>query len=256
MASQVDVDARLLAVYEAVGVAAGRVVHLVVGPGLDAEAQLAAVQQLVGAAGTIVVRAATPSLLDSQAPFDPASTPAEDPLAEALRRRPGSRRGMHPFESYVALGAEADALVTGTGPHELGPETPPGRLVAKDALAVTAGLPPHAARAAGRLAEFAMAVPYRYVREVPHPIKRDGAMVMGTFYLHLPYRGIGLQLDDGAALFGRARASGLDLRTAVAGGITIAAWSMAAFYRLACAALRRDLYIGCITPPAVRPYRQ
>jgi aminoglycoside 3-N-acetyltransferase len=116
-------------------------------------------------------------------------------------------------------------------------------------------LPAPATQPARRLAEFSMAVPWRYVREMLHPVMRNGRVEIETFYVHVPYRGIGLDIDEGEALFDRVCAAGLAMQTADANGTPVTGLGMAAYYRLACAALRRDLYIGCIAAPTNLPYR-
>lgn len=244
----------LLDAFRKVGVSPDSIVWLMAGAEVASESLLADLRQATGPSGTLVADSATPSLLTSGAPFDAAVTPAENPLGEAVRRLPEARRSLHPFRSFAAQGPQAAALLDNAGPHELGPETPPGRLVASDALAVIVGSAPQ--NLAGRLAQFVMAVPYMYTREVLHPALFDGASVIMPFYLYAPYPDIGLEYDGGAALFERVCADGLALSSAEIAGMTVTAWRLAEFYRLACAALRTDLYLGCTSLPRTRPYRQ
>ncbi len=246
--------ANLREAFRKVGVSQGNIVCLATCPGIASEPVLTDIRQAIGPSGTIVADSATPSLLASGAPFDTAMTPAEDPLGEAVRRLPEARRSLHPFRSFAAQGPQAAALMENAGPHELGPETPPGRLVAREALAVTVGGTTQ--DVAGRLAEFAMAVPYRYTREILHPVRFDGATSARPFYLHLPWPDTGLEHDGGVALFERVCADGLTVRSTEIAGVEVSAWRMSEFYRLACAALRSNLYLGCTRLPQKRPYRQ
>jgi aminoglycoside 3-N-acetyltransferase len=247
-------ESELCAAYDQIGLTQGATVLVTAPEAFEIAPYLDALRQVIGPSGTLVADSATPSLLNSGAPFDAALTPAENPVGETARCLPAARRSLHPFHSFTAQGPQATALMDNAGPHELGPETPPGRLVASDALAVTVGSAPQ--NLAGRLAQFVMAVPYMYTREVLHPVICDRASAVMPFYLYVPYPDIGLEHDGGAALFERVCVDGLALRSTEIAGVTVTAWRLAEFYRLACAALRTDLYLGCTSLPRTQPYRQ
>ena len=61
--------------------------------------------------GTIVVATASTSLCNTENSFDPANTPSElGILTEFIRKQEGAVRSKHPFQSYAAIGAQADFI--------------------------------------------------------------------------------------------------------------------------------------------------
>ena len=138
---------------------------------------------VLGPAGTLVA----PTFSYRSARFDPAATPGRTgAVGEALRRRPGAIRSLHPFYSVAALGPAADELCRG---HEHLPGTglgsPLDRLAGSGGLVLLVGVG-HESNTTIHVGEFHAAVPYL---DVPFdPVWPTAAEIAGpTGPLHASY---------------------------------------------------------------------
>jgi aminoglycoside 3-N-acetyltransferase len=76
-----------------------------------AEAVVDALLETIGPSGTVMVPTFNHGKADV---YDPATTPSiSGAVTEALRKRPGARRSMHPTHPYAAIGPDAEWLVAG-----------------------------------------------------------------------------------------------------------------------------------------------
>lgn len=116
--------------------------------------------------------------LDELPAYDPATSPAVrswSRLNEVLRTWPGARRSPHPDASFVAVGAQAEAL-TATHPldYGYGPEGPLGQLVAQGGKVLMLGAPLETLTLLHH-AEHLARVEGKRVARYRVPITRDGA---------------------------------------------------------------------------------
>lgn len=258
----------ILAAYRAVGVSRGRCVLIktdlrLLGPFADPArsavlgAHLRALQELTDPAeGTLAVSTASHRLINTDTVFDPATTPSERGVfTEYLRKCPGAARSFHPFDSYAALGREAAAICDNAARHAYGPETPKARMIERDALCVTVGLPPRLASSTQHHVEQVMAVPYRYAKEYLHPVLRPEGVRIEPFYRLVWYRGCDLQRDRNTKIFRHFVECGNEIRTAPLGQGLVYSFSLRAFYDATTRLFRDDIYAWLERPPEKRPYR-
>lgn len=258
---------QLRSAYAAVGVSPGRVVYVTSDlgrlmayeqPGKEAvlSAHFQVLMELLGPEGTLVVPTASVNLCNTPIPFDLDATPSHQvgALSEYVRTRPGTRRSFHPFVSYGAHGRLAEAITGRCARHAFGPETPEARLVELDALVVSVGVEPNLSCSTVHHVEQVMAVPYRYAKEYPHPVVRDGKTVEELFYQYVWYRGIGVRRDRVRKIWARFSAEARITHVPLGRG---ALWSygLGEFYRCATRLFAEDIYIWCEEPPTDRPYR-
>lgn len=258
----------LLAAYAALGVAAGRVVYVTadltpLGAFADMsrreavlEAHFRALTRLLGPTGTLAVGAGSTNLCNTDIPFDPATTPAHGVgvFSEWVRKQPGARRSFHPFVSYAAVGARAEEITAKVSRHAYGPESPEGRMIALDGLAISIGLFPRHTCSTVHHVEHLMAVPYRYTKEFVHPVAREGAVVREPFYMYVWYRDCGIRRSNTKHIFRRLEGTDLIAEAAVGAG-SIWSYSMRRFVDAVVPLFIENMYIWCEEPPATRPWR-
>jgi len=198
----------LVRAYEQVGVDNGGTIYLTgnfgklgsfeeLGKPTLLNAHLAAIQSLIGKTGTIVVPTHSWSLYNSNVPFSIPHTASETgPFSEFLRTLPGSVRQFHPFSSSTALGAEAKDICLKNTRHVYGPNSPFARLVERDALHLSVGLPVNRTISLVHHAELVAGVPYRYTKEFIHPYIEDGQTKLSEFYLFVTRRDVDIERDQ------------------------------------------------------------
>jgi aminoglycoside 3-N-acetyltransferase len=258
----------LKAAYAALGVSAGRVVYVtsdLIRLGAYQEpgrlpilnAHFRALTDLLGPQGTLVVPTGTTNLCNTDTVFDPATTPVYKVgvLSEYVRTQQGSLRSFHPFVSYAAFGAQAQAITENVSRHAYGPHTPEARMADMDALSISIGLYPRHSCSTVHHVEHLMAVPYRYTKEFQHPVLRRGAIVREPFYLYVWYRNCGIERSNTKWIF--ERLDKIDLvRSQPVGSGHIFAYPMRSFIENVSKLMIDDMYIWCERPPAIRPWRQ
>lgn len=230
-------------------------------PGRDAvlAAHFAAINQTCGDGATIVVPSASMNLLNTDTVFDPETTPSHKVgiFSEFVRQQPGAIRSFHPFNSYTAIGPMAESIVRNVSRSGYGWETPEARMVAMGATTISIGLEPRMTASTTHHAEQMMTVPYRYMKEFMHPVKRDVGVRTEPFYMYLMYRRSdvsGLR-NFGENLFNAfAKDCPGAIRAAELGAGRIYAYSMRDYFDAACRVLRDDVYAWCSRPPEVRPW--
>ncbi|MEL0097816.1 MAG: AAC(3) family N-acetyltransferase [Planctomycetaceae bacterium] len=254
----------ILKAYAALGISAGDTVYVVSElwrlrsfSGADiAGSHYNALRQLIGEEGTIVVSAATPSISNTETPFDPEMPSEMGIFSEYVRLLPGSRRSFHPFVSYAANGRLAEHITKDVSRHAYGPATPEARLIDLKATTISIGMKPNYSCSTGHHVELVMGVPFRYAKEFRHPVIRDGKMTAEFFYQHVWYRDIGFRKDRQVKLFETLqRDYNFKIRTCQLGAGKVYAYKIDQFFNLAIQALAHDIYITCVAPPEKRPYQ-
>ena len=256
----------LVDAYAGLGVRAGGLVYVTSrllgvadyeerGSGALMDAHYRALRECLGEEGTIVVATASTVLCNTDLTFDLDKTPCNESgaFSEYVRTLPGTRRSFHPFVSYAANGPLADAITGDVSRHVYGPETPEGRMVERDALHVSMGLPPNKTCSTVHHVEQVMAVPYRYTKEFMHPVRRENGVETEPFYMHVWYRDMDFERDGNQKLF-RELAKHMEIRETRVGQGEIHAYSMKDFFNHSCRIFVDDIYIYCRNPPTQRPY--
>ncbi|MDK2955047.1 MAG: aminoglycoside 3-N-acetyltransferase [Desulfovibrionales bacterium] len=206
--------------------------------------------------GTIVVQTHSTGLCNTDTPFDRQETPSErGVLTEFIRRQQGAVRSWHPFMSYAAVGAHADAICTNVSRHSFGLETPKARMLDLDAMCLSIGLEPRKTCTYVHHMELLMGVPYRYTKEFSHPVVMpDGRIETQPFYMFVWYRGMDLHRDGNRKLFRHLEKTGLTMRDAALGKGHVYGYSCPDFCKHAAKFFRDDIYGWTEREPAIRPY--
>lgn len=221
------------------------------------QAHVRALLELIDPArGTLVVCSGSPSLCNTDTVFDPEETPSEmGVLSEAVRRLPGAVRSFHPFYSYAAVGREARDLCGRSTRHVYGPGTPKARLIEAGALFVSVGLHPRLTSAVVHHLELTMGVPYRYVKEFLHPVRRGGQVVREPFYLHVWYRECRVERDSNEKIFSWYQREHPLCRAELGAG-RVHSLDMREYCDCARRGFEDDLYIWLRREPDKKPYRE
>jgi len=258
---------QLVEVYAALGVTSGQVVYVVSdmvscadfitsGRGAVLHAHYEALRKLLGSEGTIVVPTASLNLCNTSIPFCVRNTKSHmvGAFSEFVRQLPNAHRSFHPFVSYTAIGARAEALTEGVSRHAFGPNTPEAHLIAEDALTLSIGKPPHITCSTVHHVEQMTSVPYRYTKEFLHPVVRDGLTRLEPFYMHVRYLNSDVERNYNRKLFDCIGA-GLDVRSGKLGRGTVWSYSTRRFFDLSLPELLNDPYLWCDHEPHQRPWR-
>lgn len=252
--------------YRALGVTAGRTVYLTgnlgrLGVVRDAsrEAMLKlhtdVLMELLGPQGTLVVPTHSFSICNTDTPFDRAHTPSETgALSEFIRTQDGAVRQDHAFSSRAALGHLASAICDDCSRHAYGDHTPFAHMLDADALFVAMAMPMARCISLVHQAEFRMGVPYRYTKEFLHPVLRDGATSMGSYYLYVTWHGTDIRRDKNKRIMAHFEAS-YTLHSADLGRSAMHSLSMREFMASTTGLMKRDIYAWLERPPENRPYQ-
>lgn len=259
----------LAAAYHDIGIREGSIVILktdmrLLGPyspkGSESvmDAHLSTLSRLINLQkGTLVVTTASTGLCNSATAFDPATTPSEmGMLSEHIRRQPGAVRSFHPFLSYSALGRHAADICLDVSRHGFGPETPKSRLLDLDALFVSLGQHPRLTASVVHHAEMLMGVPYRYVKEFMHPVRRGSEMKTEPFYMHVWYRECGNNHDGVKKIFDFFTAQGGRTLERNLGAGQIYSFSLRKYFDSNIKALKSNLFMFLKEEPPEKPYRK
>jgi aminoglycoside N3'-acetyltransferase len=115
------------------------------GPGKPAEQVIGALLSVLGPEGTLVGLAFTKTLLfpgrHPEHVFDRGTPPTTGALARAMLAWPGARRSRHPSSSFVAIGRNAELLLSGHDEHAAC-FSPVERLLELDGKMLNIGVPP------------------------------------------------------------------------------------------------------------------
>lgn len=187
---------------------------------VDPEGLIAATLDFLGPAGTLVMPAFTLSFGKSRV-FDRENTPSETgALTELFRKRPGTRRSLHPFHSVCAAGARAEELAEAWAPSSFGRGGPFERLHESDALLLCAGV------GAERLtfvhyAEESVGVPYRAMKDFPGRVSAGGGEDGRVYRMYARDPRFKLDLPD---LGAKLASAGLPAAAAPLAYGTLSAW--------------------------------
>ncbi len=253
--------------YRELGVERGRVVYVTGNfgrlgliAGCSKEQILAAhfrvLRDLLGAEGTLVVPTHSFSICNTESAFDLEYTPSETgAFSEFVRCRPEAVRQFHAFSSRVALGAEAESICRHCSAHAYGHHSPFARMIERDALYVSVGMPAAHSASIVHQAEFAMGVPYRYTKEFEHPVIEQGVTSKRCFYLYVIHHGVDVVRDKNRKIFAEFDRR-FDLKREPLGLGHVEAFSMCDFMTSTTELMRRDPYVWLERPPRERPYRR
>ncbi len=129
-------------------------------------------------------------------PYHHESSPSETgTLTEFLRRLDGSVRSIHPVFSYAALGPLSEEICANTSGHSYGWNSPPQRLVDRDALVLCLGRSPHRGSFFIHFAEVVAAVPYRYTKQLPIPVFVNGEEQKQNYFHFVKYADSDIEWD-------------------------------------------------------------
>lgn len=215
-----------------------------------------ALSGVVGDQGTIVVPTSTHNLCNTDIPFYLAETPSFERgmFSEYVRQRPGAERSFHPFSSYAAVGRLARSLTADVTRHAYGPETPEARMIDIGAKFLGLGVVPNIITTVHHV-EHMMGVPYRYHKEFMHPVMRGQSVEIEPFYQFVWYRDADIERSQNRRLFERLKGK-LNIHDAVLGRGRVSSYRLDDFYRLSVDEFKRDIYVWCDHPPAIRPYQK
>ena len=268
--------ADILEAYSKVGVSTGKLVmvHSDLGrlfnfenPNKNAvlDAHYLAFRELLGPSGTLVVITGGRKLCNTNIPFDLDSTPSWrcGVFSEYVRNLPGTLRSFNPFDSYSAIGPLASEITQNVSRHSTGLETPKARMIERDALCLSIGLPPNYTCSTVHHVEQLMAVPYRYTKEFMHPVIRNGQEKIEPFYIFVWYRECGIKelryrgKDFNKKIF-EAFEKKYQVREATIGEGKVYSYSMKEFYESTVQCFKEDIYVWLSAPPAPenRVYRR
>lgn len=214
-----------------------------------------AIWELLGPDGTIVVPTASTNLCHTEIAFDPETTPSHKMgvFSEFVRKLSDARRSFHPFVSYSAVGRHAEFITANVARQAFGPETPEARLIELDALHLAIGLEPRLTTATNHHLEQVMGVPYRYSRELLHPVKRGDVTQVEPFYLYVWYEGVAR--DRNRKLFERYSARHPIPQVSLGRGIA-SSYRMKSFYEEGVRIFRDDIFVWTAGLPERKRYRE
>ena len=256
----------LVRVFERLGVEQGGIVYVISAlwrvPGYDgppeavAGAYYDALRMAVGDDGTIVVPTHSQNLCNTDTPFDLERTPSHERgiFSEHVRLLPDAKRSFHPFNSYAAVGPQAEQITVDVSRHAYGPFTPEARLIELGARTVTIGLPPNITTTVHHV-EQVMSVPYRYTKEFMHPVVRDPVVSVEPFYLYVWYREADLHRSLNRPLL-QALAGRMEIRQETLGRGRLHSYRSDEFFRHALPVFKENPYVWCAAPPTVRPWQR
>ncbi len=229
------------------------------GPDEILKAHFHALEELIDLSeGTLVVSTSSTYLCNTDSPFSLQDTKSERGVfTEFVRTVPGSERSAHPFVSYSAIGREAAEICGNVSRHGYGPNTPKARLVDRDALVVSVGLPPRLTCSTVHHAEFVAGVPYRYTKEFMHPVRsNDGNIAIEPYYLFVCYREIPLKRNGNVKIYEHFAKRGHAVREAGLGKGRVFSYSISEFFQSTVDLLQSDIYAWLDHPPEIRPYQK
>lgn len=207
--------------------------------------------------GTLSVATSSTSIINTDIPFDIENTPSDvGVFTEYLRKKDGAIRSFHPFESCAAIGKEAKEICMNTSRHAFGPETPEARLIERDAICVSIGLPPPQTCSTVHHIEMAMGVPYRYPKEYIHPVVRNGIVKYEPFYRYAWYRECNIKRNGLKKIFKHFTDSGYKINKTSLGRGFVYSYSLSEFYRSTTKLMSKDIFVWLDEIPKVKPYRK
>jgi len=217
---------------------------------------LNAIKSVIGDRGVIVVPAATLNLCNTQILFDPASTPSNGmgAFSEFVRTQAGAFRSFHPFWSVVALGYEADQLVSDISRHAFGYGSIWSRLIEKDCISLHLGVHPRRSFSVVHYIELLHGVPYRYTKEFAHPVLRGDKRLIEKFYHFVCYENIDLVRDKNEKIY-EWFSSNHKVHQTKFGRSNIWAYPMRNFFASTSELFVKDVYSWLKKEPSKKPYQ-
>ncbi len=205
--------------------------------------------------GTLVVSAGSPSLCNTDIPYDPANTPCEmGVLSEYVRTLPGAVRSYHPFYSYAAVGKHAEHFCSLGARGVFGLNTPKKRLIDENALFLSIGKHPRLTCAVVHQVELTMGVPYRYTKEFIHPIVTDSGIQEESFYMYVLRRECDIKRDYNEKIFTYYEKEHT-LNTHSLGLGKVHSLRLGDYYKTCQKAFLDDLYVWLKEEPKEKSYR-
>lgn len=220
------------------------------------QAHIHALIQLIDLAqGTLVVNAGSPSLCNTDTPYDPDKTPCEmGVLSEYVRTLPGAVRSYHPFYSYAAVGRDADYYCGPGARSVFGLNTPKDRLIRENAHFLSIGKHPRLTCAVVHQVELCMGVPYRYNKEFIHQVIRENEIRREPFYMHVLRRECDIERDFNKKIFAYYEKEHA-LSTVPLNMGKVYSLKLGDYFRTCQAAFLDDIYVWLKREPKEKSYR-
>ncbi len=216
-----------------------------------------ALRECLGAEqGTLVVSTATTNLCDTDVPYDPLRSPSvAGVLTEHIRRKPDAVRSFHAFESYAAVGKLKHAICGDVSQFSYGIDSPEDRLVKSDAWCLVIGATFERCCSTIHHIESVVGVPYRYMKEIHHPVVSDQGVRYMRFFRNVWYRGSGVRKDT-TAFFAELREHGFSVRSATLGNGTVVMYRLRELYDLGVRIMTRKPYCVLLGEPETKPWME
>lgn len=155
-----------------------------------------AFHEVIGDQGTIVVPTYTTSFGRYGTPFVLEDSPSEfGVFSEYIRKYPGAVRTLHPIQSLVALGGEAQTLTADHPRWNVGHDTIWDRMQRRGGKVVTLGIPPRKCLSFVHHLELLACVPYLYHKVLRGEIFAGGVRILDDFYMPVRYLDYGISYD-------------------------------------------------------------
>lgn len=205
--------------------------------------------------GTIVISTATTSLCNTDKPFDIEKTPSEmGSLTEFIRNTKYSRRSLHPFNSYAAIGKHSKFICNYFNRHSVGPNTPEEKLIELNAKYLSVGVHPKDSSTLIHHIEKTVGVPYRYIKEFTHPIVVKNKIIYEKFYLNVRHRESKITMNLDKEIFPYFKKKGYKIHQTKLGRGKIYLFSAKEFYDSSVELLQKNLYACLDGIPKIKPY--
>lgn len=212
-------------------------------------------KKFIGKEGTIVCPAHSLNLCGTKKIFDLNKTPSYERghYVEYIRLLNYSKRSLHPFASYVAIGKRAKYITAKCSKFAYGPNSPEARLIELNAKRVGIGVEPLNLTTIHHV-EQTVGVPYRYMKEFIHPIKIRGKIYMRPFYLYVRYENIGLKSNKSKKLFSKI-GNNLKIKKSKINRLEAHSFSLKKYFELSVDEFTKDPFIWSDGLPSRKPYR-
>ena len=214
-----------------------------------------AIRSKVGLEGTITVPTWNFEKINKEFTYDPQSVPSRaGVLTEFVRKLPGSKRSLHPFNSYTAIGRDADYICGNVSRHDFGPNSVFDHLLSLDTLAINIGIHPSQALSLMHHAEFVMGVPYRYHKEFLITITDGDHIFKDHFFITARFIVSEIIQDNKRKLFQVFHEMGFELVEVCVGAGALYCYRTIEMFAALKELLARDPYGLLEEPPKTRPY--
>lgn len=211
---------------------------------------------IIGKEGTIVAPCHSLNLCGTNIPFDVNKTSSYErgEYSEYLRSFKNSKRSVHPFASYIAIGNKANYVTKNTSRFAYGPYSPESRMIKLNAKRLGIGVDVNNVTTIHHV-EQSVGVPYRYMKEFIHPILVKDKIKKEPFYLYVRYNNIGLTSDYSMKLFSKIE-NKLKIKKSYLDRVDAHSYSLKKYFNLSIIEFVNDPFIWAKKIPKLKPYRK